>query len=33
VYASESTTSWLRYGRARHAPDEEQPHVEGMLAE
>ncbi len=33
VYACESTASWLRYGRARHAPDEEQPHVEGMLAE
>ena len=33
VYAVESTSSWLRYGRARHAPDEEQPHVEGMLAE
>lgn len=33
VYAVESTASWLRYGRARHAPDEEQVHVEGMLAE
>ncbi len=33
VYAVESTTSWLRYGRARHAPDEEQVDVDGMLAE
>jgi hypothetical protein len=33
VYSVESTASWLRYGRARHAPDEEQAHVEGMLAE
>lgn len=33
VYTVESAASWLRYGRRRHAPDEEQVHVEGMLAE
>jgi hypothetical protein len=33
VYAVESTASWLRYGRSRHAPDEEQLEVDGMLAE
>lgn len=33
VYTAESAASWLRYGRQRHAPDEEQVHVEGMLAE
>jgi hypothetical protein len=33
VYTVESTASWLRYGRARHAPDEEQVDVDGMLAE
>ena len=33
VYAVESTASWLRYGRRRYAPDEEQVQVDGMLAE